>query len=125
MKAAFRREAEEGKEKGVKVGEVAGACEVLGLAERCVAALAAVGRDDVVVAALAAVGRDNVGQWEKAAAPGRGTKQVEGWGKDVARARKRQYQDNLCRRWCVGGGGIVSYVGSKGLFCEIGVGGER
>lgn len=67
-------------------------CEVLGLAERCVAALAVIIRSDV--------GRRD----DEAAVPARGTKQVEGWKKDVTSARTRHGQDKLCRRWCDGGG---------------------
>jgi len=62
-----------------------------------------------------------VGLREEAAAPVGGTKQVDGWGKDVASARTRHGQDKLCRRWCVGGG-IGRYVV---VFCgRVGRGGR-
>ena len=64
------------------------------------------------MAALAVVGRD-VGRVEAAALVG-GTKQVDGWGKDVASARTRHGQDKLCRRWCVGGRIVVCSVRGMG-----------
>jgi hypothetical protein len=90
LETTFRRVVDERKDKGLEVGGWVGACEVLELAETCVAALVAVGRD--------------VRPREEAVAPVRGAKQVEGWGKDVTSPNNRHDQDKLYRRGCVGGG---------------------